>query len=57
MITVCHFIAAAGDFIKHSSVLISVLRYQVPDNVTLEDTAFRNLKEIIKHTSNSVNYS
>lgn len=55
MITVCHFIAAAGDFIKHSSVLISVLRYQVPDNVTLEDTAFRNLKEIIKHTSSSVN--
>lgn len=45
MITVCHFNAVAGDFIKHSSVLINVLRYQV-SNTDIEDTSFRNMKDI-----------
>lgn len=45
MITVCHFIAMAGDFIKYSSVVI--IEYQVHDTDTIEDISFRNLKEII----------
>lgn len=39
--------AVAGDFMKHSNFLINVLRYQVPDTDTREDSSFRNLKEII----------
>lgn len=47
-IAVFHFIAVAGDFTKHFSALINLLRYQVPDTVTIEGASFRNLKKIIK---------
>lgn len=59
MITVLHLIGVAGDFIKHSSVLINVLRYQVPYTIIyiIEGTSFRNLNEIIKDISSSVSYS
>lgn len=39
----------AGDFLKHSGVLITALGAQAPDTVSTEDTSFRGPKEIIKH--------
>lgn len=59
MITVFHLIGVAGGFIKHSSVLINVLRYHVPYTIIyiIEGPSFRNLNEIIKDTSSSVSWS